>query len=159
MNEREYFIYGINIDLVYVNKGEREFSILILHYLKVLKNTPHVLKRKSTQCFVTFTLWGDEGDFDTVNGEREKHAHDECVKKGRILPKKSSVPLSLSHEERNFDMCLRQIGGHYCKKELDYMKDKGLPALPFHDSLRNMDPRIRKMDKRKRRVPDWVYTQ
>ena len=154
---REYVIHGLNIDLVFVNQYEREFSLLILYYLKVVKNTPHVLKRRSTQSFVTFTLWTAEDDFDTVNvvnAQREKHFSEDPVKKGRILPKKSSVPLAISHEERVFDMRLRQIGSHYCKKELDYMHDEGWPALPFDKSMRNVDIN----SKRKRKLPDWVYT-
>ena len=155
---REYVIHGLNIDLVFVNQYEREFSLLILYYLKVVKNTPHVLKRRSTQSFVTFTLWTAEDDFDTVNvvnAQREKHFSEDPVKKSRILPLKSSVPLAISHEERVFDMRLRQIGSHYCKMELDYMHDEGWPALPFDKSMRNVDIN----SKRKRKLPDWAYMQ
>ena len=50
---------------------------------------------------------------------------------------------------------------YYCLKEIDDMKDKGLPALPFDDSMWNTKKhkRIRNTEKHKRILPDWFYVK
>jgi hypothetical protein len=158
-DKKNFRVKAIDSDLTCVKRYGKEYNLFSEGTLRLLIDEPEELKVPRPDRFLTIMRWCDDSEFDTVNAadyvselrlgsmspipndlEQANDAEEDVNDQGfydrkwqyASPPRPGSPPVE---EARH------SCAAYYCLQELDDMKAEGMPALPFDDSMRNVDVR------------------